>query len=311
MTKTSITLGYLAQVACTWEALARKAGNVCPGREYPDLTVNDFLVSAAAIAPIMTRAAGQPVGVTILQSIEATRRVVTTNTNLGMVLLIAPLATVPRGESIVAGVNRVLDSTTVDDARAVYEAIRLANPSGLGKAREQDVNGEPTLPLRAVMALAKERDLIAAQYDDGFQFVLNHVVPHLVRFVHLRGVVERAIVETQLNLLATARDSHILRKLGSESANEVKRWAINLLEYAGDLDTSVGRAGFLEVDARLRDENHARNPGTTADLIAAGLFVALREGLTSLETPFVWESHPFAVGSSGAEQGTSHTLNPS
>src|SRR4051794_23934193 len=89
------TIGYLAQVACTWEVLARKAGNVCPGREYPDLTVNDFLVSAAAIAPILDEAANQAIGFTILKAIEATRQVALSNTNLGIVLLLAPLASVP------------------------------------------------------------------------------------------------------------------------------------------------------------------------------------------------------------------------
>src|ERR1700681_4502992 len=89
------TIGYLAQVACTWEVLARKAGNVCPGREYSDLTVNDFLLSAAAIAPVMEQAVSQPIGLNVLRANEANRRVVSTNTNLGIVLLLVPLASVP------------------------------------------------------------------------------------------------------------------------------------------------------------------------------------------------------------------------
>src|SRR5205823_13279644 len=98
------TIGNLAQLACTWEVLARKAGNVCPGREFPDLTVADFLKSAAAIAPIMDQAPFQPLGATILRSIEATRRVVNTNTNPDIVLLLAPLASVPLDQRLETGI---------------------------------------------------------------------------------------------------------------------------------------------------------------------------------------------------------------
>src|SRR5262245_55488585 len=153
------TIGQLAQLACEWEVLARKAGNVCPGREFPDLTVDDFLKSAAAIAPVMDEAPHQPLGVTILGAIEATRKVVHTNTNLGIVLLLAPLASVPLEEPLHTGIKRVLSQTTVEDSRKVYQAIRLAKPGGLGKVCAQDVADEPTLPLTYVMALAMDRDL--------------------------------------------------------------------------------------------------------------------------------------------------------
>src|SRR5476651_426250 len=117
------TIGYLAQVACTWEVLARKAGNVCPGREFPDLTVKDFLVSAAAIAPVLNEAPHHPLGVTILRCIEETRKVVDTNTNLGIVLLLAPLASVPLDQPLRPGLAKVLAQTTVEDSRNVYAAI--------------------------------------------------------------------------------------------------------------------------------------------------------------------------------------------
>src|ERR1019366_4941733 len=114
------TIGTLAQVACTWEVMARKAGNVCPGREFPGLTVHDFLVSAAAIAPVLEQAPQQPLGVTILRSIEETRKVVNTNTNLGIVLLLAPLASVPLDRPLRPGLCEVLARTTVEDSRNVY-----------------------------------------------------------------------------------------------------------------------------------------------------------------------------------------------
>src|SRR5262245_56682307 len=127
------SIGLCAQLACIWEATARKPGNVHRDRDIGDLSYLDFLVSAAAIAPVMETACGRPVGQTILEAVQATRRVTYTNSNLGIVLLLAPLAAVPPQENLRAGVTRVLNGLTVADAQAAYEAIRLAKPSGMGQ----------------------------------------------------------------------------------------------------------------------------------------------------------------------------------
>lgn len=283
------SIGYLAQVACVWEVLARKAGNVCPGREFADLTVNDFLVSAAAIAPILELAPHQPLGITILRAIEATRQVVNTNTNLGIVLLLAPLAAIPLDQPLEPGLDRVLQETTVDDARHVYAAIRLAKPGGLGEAPREDVHGEPTMGLREVMTLARGHDDIADQYASTFALVLQTIVPDLVRRVEKYHNVERAIVETQLRMLARRKDCLILRKAGSGTV--VRR--VQQLARMAMVDDTIVPEQFLACDAYLREGDHSRNPGTTADLIAAALFVALRERKIALSTPFVWENHPF------------------
>jgi triphosphoribosyl-dephospho-CoA synthase len=280
------TIGYFAQLACTWEVLARKAGNVCPGCEFPDLTVNDFLVSAAAIAPVLEQAPHQPLGVTILRCIEETRKVVNTNTNLGIILLLAPLASVPLDQPLQAGVRDVLARTTVEDSRNAFAAIRLAKPGGLGEAKEQDVRGEPTLPLREVMALAKDRDLIAAQYATDFA-VVDMMADGLAG--KATQTIERAIVEMQLYMLFRNGDDLIRRKLGEQTG--LSRTAV--VEILNTLDTPQGRQAYRDLDAFLRADNHARNPGTTADLIAAALFVALREKRIDPATPFTWAEHPF------------------
>ena len=292
MSDSQHSIGYLAQVACTWEVLARKAGNACPGREFPDLRVNDFLVSAAAIAPVLEQAPHQPLGVTVLRCIEATRKVVSTNTNLGIVLLLAPLASVPLDQPLRLGLSEVLARTTVDDSRNAYAAIRLAKPGGLGEAKEQDVRQEPTLPLRDVMALAMERDWIAAQYAMDFDFVIHCLATMLVDHAERFQNIERAIVAIQLELLCDLRDSLILRKFGDDEPRRIQTHARKIRSLGG-LDAPQGRRAFLDLDAFLRSDNHARNPGTTADLIAAALFVALRQKQISLTTPFVWEQHPF------------------
>src|SRR5207249_2622644 len=121
----------------------------------------------AAVAPVLETAGRRGVGETILAGVRATRSVVSTNTNLGILLLLSPLAAVSRDTDLRAGLREVLDGLTVADAAAAYEAIRLAAPGGLGKAPEQDVGDAPSRTLRQVMELAAERDLIARQYANG------------------------------------------------------------------------------------------------------------------------------------------------
>src|SRR5262245_36472416 len=126
-----LTPGQCAQLACQWEVTARKAGNVHRQRDFPGLTYADFRASAAAIVPAFDRAPSQRVGQTVLDAIRATRTVVSTNTNLGIVLLLAPMAAVPPEQPLADGLAQVLDRLTVEDARLVYEAIRLAAPGGM------------------------------------------------------------------------------------------------------------------------------------------------------------------------------------
>src|SRR5262245_42378134 len=154
-----ISIGLCAQLACIWEATARKPGNVHRHRDFEDTSYVDFLVSAAAIAPILETASQRRVGETVLQCIQATRFVTSTNTNLGIVLLLTPLATVPLGEKLRPGLGKVLANLDVTDSRLVYQAIRLTRPGGLGQVSEQDISQEPTLPLREIMTLAADRDM--------------------------------------------------------------------------------------------------------------------------------------------------------
>ena len=90
--RTPADIAALAQLACLLEVSAPKPGNVSPGRHFADLRFEDFLTSAVAIGQPFTRVADQPLGETIRQAVEATACWTKTNTNLGMVLLLAPLA---------------------------------------------------------------------------------------------------------------------------------------------------------------------------------------------------------------------------
>jgi triphosphoribosyl-dephospho-CoA synthase len=274
----------LARLAGVWEVTARKAGNVHRERDFADVTYADFVRSAEAAAPHIGFAADRPLGEMILAAIRATRVVVRTNTNLGIVLLLAPLAKVPDGTDLWAGVREVLAHTTVADAADVYAAIRLAAPGGLGTANEQDVRDAPTLPLRDVMALAADRDLVARQYANDFADVFGLGVPALLDGLARFGRVEPAVQHCQLAWLAAHPDSLIARKRGPEVAAEASGRAKAVLDL-GSVGTSAGRAAYADFDQWLRADGHARNPGTTADLVTACLFAALRERRMTEETP--------------------------
>ncbi len=284
-----ISTGLCAKTACLWEVEARKPGNVHRGRDFAGLTYLDFVLSADAVAPILERAAELGAGKTVLAGIEATRRHVASNTNLGMLLLLAPLAAAAADPDLRTGVAEVLRKLTVEDARLVYQAIRLARPGGLGQAAAQDVHEEPTWPLREVMALAADRDLVARQYADDFREVFDEGVPALARGLNDYGALEDAIIGTHLHFMADHPDSLIARKRGPAEAVEASRRARAVFE-AGWPGTADGHAACAALDAWLRAEGNARNPGTSADLVTASLFAALRQGIITLPSPWPWSS---------------------
>jgi triphosphoribosyl-dephospho-CoA synthase len=273
----AVDIAACAQLACLLEASAPKPGNVSPGRPFADLTYEDFLASAVAIAPAFMRVADQRVGETIHQAIDATACRTTTNTNLGIVLLLAPLAraaATTAGDDLREALRRVLDETSVEDARLVYAAIRRARPGGLGRSDTQDVAGEPDVTLLDAMRLGADRDGIAREYANGFAVTFELGAPTLTR-ARADGLSwSDAIVETYLSLLAHAIDTHIVRRTGVAAAERVSALARETLE-AGGVRSALGRHAIDKMDGAIRDARNSNNPGTTADLTAAAIFVTL------------------------------------
>jgi triphosphoribosyl-dephospho-CoA synthase len=270
-----------AQLACLLEASAPKPGNVSPGRSFADVRYEDFLASAAAIGEPLTGAGARPLGSTVRLAVEATARWVASNTNLGIVLLLAPLSRAALagapGANLRAELGRVLEATTVDDARDVYAAIRRAAPGGLGRAEAQDVRDEPTIPLLDVMRLAANRDGIAREYATTFAITFETGAPALEAARRDGLAWDDAVVETFLTLLAAVPDTHVARRAGAEIAADVSRRARAVLQLGG-VRSEPGRRAIEEMDRALRDARHLGNPGTTADLTAAAIFVALLGG---------------------------------
>jgi triphosphoribosyl-dephospho-CoA synthase len=273
-----LSIGQCATLACLLEASAPKPGNVHRGADFDDLTFYDFIASAVAIGSAMETAVAVRLGPTVLAAVRDVDELTGTNVSLGTILLLAPLAMVPRDELLQPGVARVLAHLDADDARMVYEAIRLARPGGLGQVEEADVHGPPPDDLIAAMRLACQRDLVARQYAHDFAEVLDFVAPTLGHALQQGRPLVDAIIHAHVETMATFPDSLITRKCGADVARQAAARA-RAVRDAGPPGSPAYLEALADLDFWLRSDGHRRNPGTTADLIAAGLFVLLRDGI--------------------------------
>jgi triphosphoribosyl-dephospho-CoA synthase len=274
-----LSLAQCATLACALEATAPKVGNVHRGADFEDLTFSDILVSAVAIGPPIEAAPATGVGRAVLDAVAATRNLVATNSNLGIALLLAPLAAVPRSQPLsTAAVRQVLEKLTAEDSRNVYAAIRLAQPGGLGKVESMDIAGEAPADLLAAMRAAADRDLVARQYVENFRLVLEEALPALVAGRDRGWSLTDAIIHVHLELLQRHEDSLIARKCGSDLAAKASALAGQVLSAGQPGDEAYFEA-LSDFDFWLRSDGHRRNPGTTADLIAAALFAGMRDNL--------------------------------
>ncbi len=273
--------------ACEAELRAFKPGNVSQYSAGHGMTVEDFLRSARASAPALARA-GATVGQRVLGAIEATHGAVGCNTNLGIVLLAAPLlaAVESGGGGLRRRLQRVLAGLDVEDCRQVYRAIRLAAPAGMGDAGEADIAEEPAITLREAMALAAGRDSIAAQYVNGYAEVLGTGVATLREWPRRAPAALRdprwATVACYLRFMSMLPDSHVLRKFGLERAKRLQMEAKRVENAFGTCQNCPDAEHLLrQLDDALKREGI--NPGTSADLTVASLMAERLEALIQQE----------------------------
>ena len=259
------------RAACLAELQALKPGNVHVFADGHRMAVTDFERSADVSAPHVA-AAGARVGARVRAAVEATTAAVGQNTNLGIVLLAAPLAAAAERlgplRAALAGVLRDLDRT---DAAAAFAAIRIANPGGLGRAPAHDIRDEPAVTLREAMAEAAGRDRIARAYVTDFADVWTVGLPAL-READRRGLDPAWVASAvYLAFLSAFPDSHVARKHGLARAESVRQEAEGLRR-----ETALGpdaAPALLAFDVRLKAEGI--NPGTSADFTVASLFAAV------------------------------------
>ncbi|MFN3157978.1 MAG: triphosphoribosyl-dephospho-CoA synthase [Rubinisphaera brasiliensis] len=269
------------KTASRWEADAPKAGNVHPAASFVDLTHDDFVRSAEILGDCYLNLE-QPAeklcpSIPLLKVARETRQQVGRNTNLGLLLLNTPLAAVPSEQLLSDGIEDVISAMDIDATVRLYEAIQLMQPGGMDKVDEQDLSDVPSLPVREVMLLAAERDLIAKQYVTGFRDVLGFGVERAEYWWEQTGQHRRqAVVGLHLDWMSRFPDTLIARKLGLEMAESAAVKARDVLA-AGWPNAAAGQDAFAKFDVWLRADGNKRNPGTSADMTAASLFAAFRD----------------------------------
>jgi triphosphoribosyl-dephospho-CoA synthase len=260
--------------ACRAELEALKPGNVHRYSAGHGMEVAHFERAAeAAAGPIADPASS--VGQRILRATEASFAATGLNTNLGIVLLAAPLAKAAAETTLEIGLRRrlgqilsELDERVAEDA---FAAIRLANPAGLGTAGEGDVrDSEKPITLIMAMYLAAERDRIANAYVTTYSDVFDFALPVLAA-ARIENADESLLVTTlHMALLAEFPDTHIIRKHGQKAAEDVRQEARALISSLGSAATAKSLPRLLEFDANLKARGF--NPGTTADFVVTTLF---------------------------------------
>jgi len=242
--------------ACKLDVTVRKPGNVSVVSPGHGMTATQFIASARAAAAALFEPAA-PVGQRIERAVSASLAAAGCNTNLGIVLLCAPIAAAAErdGSALRQRLEAVLEALTIADAQAAFRAIAAANPGGLGQASAEDVRSAPSVGLREAMALAAPRDTIARQYANGYCDLFEALLA-------LRGA---SVQRVFLHWLARWPDSHIVRKHGEAVAHTVMQAAQAWLA----IDDPDLQPRWASWDIELK---HAGiNPGTSADLTVATL----------------------------------------
>ncbi|WP_276250416.1 triphosphoribosyl-dephospho-CoA synthase [Haloarcula rara] len=255
-----------------------KPGNVDRERDFDDLRFEHFMAGAVGARPGLALAAdGEPVGQAFEAAVVGMADQSAGNTQFGALLLLAPLvAAASEGDLTPAGADRVARGTTVADAADFYRAFEHVDvavddpPDGM---EPLDVRrGSEAIPeleaqgltLFDVMAESADVDGIAAEWVGEFARVFEAAEAILADDGPVPDRAARLFVE----LLAEDADTFVVTRNGPDAAAEVQRRAEAVLD--GEEDATA-----------LAEELVARdiNPGTTADLVAGALFVALERGL--------------------------------
>lgn len=258
------------RAACRDEIEAPKPGNVHIFGAGHRMEARDFLLSADAAAGPLS-ADGATVGARILGAVEATFAAVGMNTNLGIVLLCAPLAAATElgDPDLRAALATVLGALDRSDAQLVFRAITLANPGGLGDAPRYDVRQPAEVGLNEAMAEAAERDAIARQYASNFHDIFVTGLATLTEACQRGLKPPWPTVAVYLAFLAAFPDSHIQRKYGPAAAIAVQHEAAEMVSLFW-MRREDSLPDLLAFDSNLKSRGF--NPGTSADLTVATLF---------------------------------------
>jgi triphosphoribosyl-dephospho-CoA synthase len=268
-----IDLANAFKTACIVELEALKPGNVHIFSDGHGMTVQDFIASAEAASEVIAKP-NLNLGERILLSVQATQNAVKMNTNLGIILLCAPLIHAKlksNNTGLQANIHKVLEALTIDDAEACFAAIELANPAGLGSSELHDVHDLADCTLLQAMLQAAPRDLIALQYANNFINIFDGLAFYQ-RALNKWQRPAWAVTAVYLHYMAHFLDSHIARKYGETIASLVQSEAAAHEEaFLQAYNPKTYQAELMTFDVALK--KRGLNPGTSADLTVATLLL--------------------------------------
>ena len=260
--------------ACHKDIEAIKPGNVNINSPHHDTTASDYLISSINSGSELFYDS-YSLGDRILNAIVATKKETSMNTNLGIVLLCAPIAHALlnyKEMSLKEAITKTIDNATSDDTVKICEAINIANPGGLGDVLDYDTKSMPAVKLREIMSYSAQYDRISYQYHNNYQDILDFIIPSLNKNMIKYKSSDISISMTYLQILGKIPDSHISRKLGEEIAKKTSNHVNDLLKIQ-DKDCSQGYLVKQLNDLDYEYKKKGINPGTTADLLVASLMI--------------------------------------
>ena len=271
-----LTPGWCAAIASILEATARKPGNVSPNKSFEDLSYDDLCDAALAIVPALDKGKKTSLGEMIKDAVIRSRSKTRSNANLGIIIAISPLAAASRSPRTLLNPtdpDAEIEQCNAQDAVDIYDAIKLSTTASLSQRDSYDVHDSAPVSIHDAMryaATTEPTDSIANLWASGYQSLWDTLV-HDLQHNEAHGTPwEQTIILSALSQLARTPDTLIIRRHGRPKAVQISSEAAAVLS----LPHGKRQAAIDEFDWRLRHPCRI-NPGTTADLVAAALYVHL------------------------------------
>ena len=260
--------------ACHKDVEVTKPGNVSINSPHHDTTASDYLISSINSGSELFHA-DYTLGERVLNSIIATRNETPVNTNLGIIMLCAPIIHALlnyRDLSLKEAIKNTISNADANDTAKICEAINITNPGGLGDAERYDTKSLPAVKLREIMGYSAGYDRISYQYHNDFEDIIDFILPNLEKNMIKYDSNDISISMTFLQILGKIPDSHISRKFGEEIAKKTSNHVNDLLKIQDKEcsdDYLVKQLNNLDCEYKKK----GINPGTTADLLVASLMI--------------------------------------
>ena len=274
-----IILKKQIKFVCDTEIKSLKPGNVHKYSEGHGMNLKDFLKSSLIISKCLTKN-NLDLGKKILISVNEIQNKIKKNTNLGIILMLSPIATIVQEEGVISKeellkkIKSLIKKQNIKNSIPIFKAISLTSPGGLGFSKKYDVNEPPNTNLYKAMEFAKKKDLIARQYCNGFEDIYKIGIPAYKKFYNKWGKVDWALTGVYLTFLKKFNDSHIVRNKGNKIATSVKKEAKKYYFFLKrNKNLTKIKKKLLIFDKKLKSKRI--NPGTTADLTVATLLLEI------------------------------------